>query len=37
MKTKTEKITLQGSREFKAFLAKESRKEGVSVTLNLYS
>ena len=32
MKTKTEKITLQGSREFKAFLAKESRKEGVSVS-----
>ena len=32
MSTKTERITLLGSQEFKAFLAKESRKEGVSVS-----
>jgi hypothetical protein len=32
MNTKTERITLLGSRNFKAFLAKESRKEGISVS-----
>lgn len=32
MNTKTKRITLQGSREFKAVLAKESRKEGLSVS-----
>jgi len=32
MHTKTERITLLGSRAFKAFLAKESLKEGVSVS-----
>jgi hypothetical protein len=30
--TKTERITLLGSQEFKAFLARESRKEGISVS-----
>ena len=32
MNTKTERITLLGSRDFKAFLARESRKEGISVS-----
>ena len=32
MDVKTERITLLGSRDFKAFLAKEARKEGVSVS-----
>lgn len=32
MHTKSERITLLGSQEFKAFLAKESRKEGISVS-----
>lgn len=32
MDTKTERITLLGSQEFKAFLARESRKEGISVS-----
>ena len=32
MHTKSERITLLGSRAFKAFLAKESLKEGVSVS-----
>ena len=32
MNTKTERITLLGSRAFKAFLAKESLKEGISVS-----
>ena len=32
MDTKTERITLPGSQEFKAFLARESRKEGISVS-----
>jgi len=32
MSTKTERITLLGSRAFKAFLAKESLKEGISVS-----
>lgn len=32
MDTKTERITLLGSRQFKAFLAKESLKEGVSIS-----
>ena len=31
MNTKTERITLLGSRNFKAFLARESRKEGISM------
>jgi hypothetical protein len=30
--TKSERITLLGSQAFKAFLAKESRKEGISVS-----
>ena len=30
--TKSERITLLGSQEFKTFLAKESRKEGISVS-----
>lgn len=32
MNTKTERITLLGSRAFKAFLAKESLNEGISVS-----
>ncbi len=32
MNTKTERITLLCSRAFKALLAKESRKEGISVS-----
>ncbi len=32
MQTKSERITLLGSKAFKAFLAKESLKEGVSVS-----
>ncbi len=32
MTTKSERITLLGSQEFKTFLAKESRKEGISVS-----
>ena len=32
MKTKTERITLLCSRAFKVFLAKESLKEGISVS-----
>lgn len=32
MDTKTERITLLGSRDFKTFLAREARKEGVSVS-----
>ncbi len=32
MNTKSERITLLGSQEFKAFLASESRKEGISVS-----
>ena len=32
MNTKTERITLLSSRDFKAFLAEEARKEGVSVS-----
>jgi hypothetical protein len=32
LNTKSERITLLGSRDFKAFLSRESRKEGVSVS-----
>lgn len=32
MDTKTERITLLGSRDFKTFLAREARKEGISVS-----
>lgn len=32
MDTKTERITLLGSQAFKAFLTRESRKEGISVS-----
>jgi hypothetical protein len=32
MDTKTERITLLGSRDFKVFLTREARKEGMSVS-----